>query len=213
MNWLFSYFATVIPEILKNRFEPELNTLLDSDSFVTELEKGDVLLDQGAFITHIPIVIEGRLKVSQLDEDGRELFLYYIDPLESCVMTYTCCDGEAKSKIRAVAETESEVMLIPKESLERLMNFRSWRNFVMMAFRDRFAELIDALNGIAFTQLDERLLKYLKEKAGADKIIQTTHQEIAEDLNSSREVISRLLKQLEAQGKVNLGRNRIELRF
>lgn len=203
----------MIPEILKNRFEPELNTLLDSDSFVTELEKGDVLLDQGAFITHIPIVIEGRLKVSQLDEDGRELFLYYIDPLESCVMTYTCCDGEAKSKIRAVAETESEVMLIPKESLERLMNFRSWRNFVMMAFRDRFAELIDALNGIAFTQLDERLLKYLKEKAGADKIIQTTHQEIAEDLNSSREVISRLLKQLEAQGKVNLGRNRIELRF
>ncbi|MDX5321608.1 MAG: Crp/Fnr family transcriptional regulator [Bacteroidota bacterium] len=203
----------MIPEVLKNRFEPELEELLGKDSHVLDLEKGDVLLDQGAFITHIPIVIDGRLKVSQMDDEGHELFLYYIDPLESCVMTYSCCDDHDRSKIRAVAEGQSEVLMIPKESLERLMGFRSWRNFVMNAFRERFAELIDALNGIAFTQLDDRLIKYLRERAGTGKEIQTTHQEIAEDLNSSREVISRLLKQLESQGKVNLGRNRIELNF
>ncbi|MBI1221980.1 MAG: helix-turn-helix domain-containing protein [Bacteroidetes bacterium] len=205
--------TTQLPEGLSRIFEPELKSLLEEQAHYIEMEKGDVLLDQGAFITHIPIVIDGRLKVSQLDEDGRELFLYYIDPLESCVMTYTCCDGEARSKIRAMAEMQSSVMLLPKESLERLMAFKSWRNFVMNAFRDRFSELIDALNSIAFTQLDERLLKYLKEKAGNGTRIQTTHQEIAEDLNSSREVISRLLKQLESQGKVLLGRNRIDLLF
>ncbi|MHB1279444.1 MAG: Crp/Fnr family transcriptional regulator, partial [Bacteroidia bacterium] len=104
-----------------------------------------------------------------------------------------------------------QVLLIPTEKLEVLMGFRSWRNFVMNAYRDRFVELIDALNSIAFTQLDERLIKYLKEKSAGKKEISITHQEIAEDLNSSREVISRLLKHLETQGKVILGRNRIQL--
>lgn len=201
----------MIPENLRKHFEPGLLEHLDRDSVMVTLDKGDVLLDQGAFITHIPIVFEGRLKISQHDGDGNELFLYFIDPMESCVMTYTCCDGEARSKIRAIAETESQVLLIPKEKLEALMGFRTWRNFVMHAFRDRFAELIDALNSIAFTQLDERLIKYLKEKSAGEKEILITHQEIAEDLNSSREVISRLLKQLETQGKVVLGRNRIRV--
>jgi len=201
----------VIPEQFKRNFEPALQELLDQETSMLQLDKGDVLLDQGAFITHIPIVLEGRLKVSQTNEDGNELFLYFIEPLESCVMTYTCCDGEAKSKIRAVAEIDSKLMLIPKEKLEELMGFRTWRSFMMNAFRERFAELIDVLNSIAFTQLDQRLIKYLKEKAGGEQAVSMTHQAIAEDLNSSREVISRLLKQLELQGKVVLGRNRIEL--
>lgn len=201
----------MIPENFKRNFEPELVELIDRDASMIELNKGDVLLDQGAFVTHIPIVIDGRLKVSQLDEEGHELFLYFIEPMESCVMTYTCCDGETRSKIRAIAEGNSQVLLIPKEKLETLMGFRSWRAFVLKAFRDRFAELIDALNSIAFTQLDERLIKYLKEKAAGNKDISITHQEIAEDLNSSREVISRLLKQLESRGQVILGRNHIQL--
>jgi len=202
----------VIPESFRRNFEPALQELLDQETKLHALSKGEVLLDQGAFITHIPIVLEGRLKVSQTDDEGHELFLYFIEPLESCVMTYTCCDGEAKSKIRAVAEMDSEVMLIPKEKLETLMGFRTWRSFMMNAFRERFAELIDVLNSIAFTQLDQRLIKYLKEKAAGQTSISITHQAIAEDLNSSREVISRLLKQLESQGKVILGRNHIELK-
>lgn len=202
----------MIPESFRRNFEPALQELLDNETFAISLDKGEVLLDQGAFITHIPIVLDGRLKVSQTDDDGHELFLYFIEPLESCVMTYTCCDGETKSKIRAVAETDSEVMMIPKEKLETLMGFRTWRSFMMNAFRERFAELIDVLNSIAFTQLDQRLIKYLKEKAGGQNSISITHQAIAEDLNSSREVISRLLKQLESQGKVSLGRNHIELK-
>lgn len=105
--------------------------LLDKDAVVIDIDKGEVMLDQGAFITHILIVIDGRLKVSQLDGDGNELFLYFVEPLESCVMTYTCSDGEARSKIRAIAEIDSEVLLIPKEKLDVLMGFRSWRNFVM----------------------------------------------------------------------------------
>ncbi|HCS21018.1 MAG TPA: Crp/Fnr family transcriptional regulator [Bacteroidetes bacterium] len=201
----------MIPERLRKNFEPALLELLDKDAVVIDIDKGEVMLDQGAFITHIPIVIDGRLKVSQLDGDGNELFLYFVEPLESCVMTYTCSEGEARSKIRAIAEMDSQVLLIPKEKLEVLMGFRSWRNFVMNAYRDRFVELIDALNSIAFTQLDERLIKYLKEKSAGKKEISITHQEIAEDLNSSREVISRLLKHLETQGKVILGRNRIQL--
>jgi len=202
----------VLPENFRRNFEPALQVLLDQETAIHTLEKGEVLLDQGAFITHIPVVIEGRLKVSQTDDEGHELFLYFIEPLESCVMTYTCCDGEAKSKIRAVAEADSEVMLIPKEKLEMLMGFRTWRSFMMNAFRERFAELIDVLNSIAFTQLDQRLIKYLKDKAAGQTSISITHQAIAEDLNSSREVISRLLKQLESQGKVSLGRNHIELK-
>jgi len=202
----------VIPESFRRNFEPGLQELLDQETKLLALAKGEVLLDQGAFIMHIPIVLEGRLKVSQTDDEGHELFLYFIEPLESCVMTYTCCDGEAKSKIRAVAEVDSDIMLIPKEKLETLMGFRTWRSFMMNAFRERFVELIDVLNSIAFTQLDQRLIKYLKEKAAGQTSISITHQAIAEDLNSSREVISRLLKQLESQGKVSLGRNHIELK-
>ena len=201
----------MIPEKLMRTFEPGLLEFLENESAIVTLEKGELMLDQNAFITHIPIVLNGRLKVSQMDEDGNELFLYFVEEFESCVMTYSCMEGDARSKIKAVAETDSEVLIIPKEKLEQLMQFRTWRSFVMRSYRERFVELIDALNGVAFTQLDERLVKYLKERAGKSTEINITHQEIAEDLNSSREVISRLLKQLESQGKVSLGRNKIQL--
>lgn len=201
----------MIPEKLMNGFEPELLDLLEKNSSIIMLDKGDVILDQGAFVKYIPIVLSGRLKVSQLDEQGHELFLYFVEELESCVMTYSCSEGDLRSKIRAVADADSEVLLIAREKLETLMGFRTWRNFVMRSYRERFAELIDALNGVAFRQLDDRLVKYLSDRASGEKSITITHQQIAEDLNSSREVISRLLKQLEMQGKVALGRNRIEL--
>lgn len=201
----------MIPEKLMRTFEPGLLEFLEAESTIVNLDKGEVMLDQDAFITHIPIVLNGRLKVSQLDDEGNELFLYFVEEFESCVMTYSCMEGEARSKIRAVAEMDSEVLIIAKEKLEQLMQFRSWRAFVMRSYRERFVELIEALNGVAFTQLDDRLVKYLKERAGKSKEIIITHQEIAEDLNSSREVISRLLKQLESQGVLSLGRNRIHL--
>ena len=204
--------STQLPESLGRMFEPLLQEFLEANATYAELEKGQVMLDQGAYITQIPIVLEGRLKVSQLDDEGHELFLYFVDPLESCVMTYACCESDSRSKIRAVAETESRLLLLPKDKMEELLRYPSWRAFVMRSFRARFDELIDTLNGIAFTQLDQRLIKYLREKAAGKKEIHITHQEIAEDLNSSREVISRLLKQLESRGEVKLGRNLISMK-
>lgn len=163
-------------------------------------------------INQIPLVIKGSIKILREDEEGNEIFLYYLEPGHACATSITCCMSGQRSTIRAIAEDDTEYLAIPVQySDEWMLKYKTWKNFVMNTYAERFEELLKAIDQLAFKKMDERLSKYLHDKADLHESceIHISHQEIAYDLNTSREVISRLLKQLERIGSIKLGRNRI----
>ena len=199
------------PEIAERGLQEEIFQVGRMMSFQT----GEVIMDFGSYVRMVPLVVKGSIKVVREDPDGRELFLYYLQPGESCSMSFTCCMMNKKSEIRTVAEEETEVIAIPVRYMDEWMSkYQSWKNFIMRSYDQRLNELIRTIDDIAFKKMDERLLQYLEKKAEAtqSKVINATHQEIAYDMNASREAVSRLLKQLEREGVVKLGRNKIHLR-
>jgi CRP/FNR family transcriptional regulator len=179
-----------------------------------EFSAGEIIMDFGAYVKLIPLIVKGSIKVSREGEDGAELFLYYLLPGESCSMSFTCCMMNKRSEMRTQAEDDTILIAIPIRFMDDWMSrYQSWKNFVMTSYDQRLKELVRTIDEIAFKKMDERLLSYLQKKAELNNssIIQATHQEIAYDLNASREAVSRLLKQLEHDGEVKLGRNKIEL--
>jgi CRP/FNR family transcriptional regulator len=181
---------------------------------VMEFKAGEIIMDFGAYVKLIPLVVEGSIKVSREGDDVGEIFLYYLQPGESCTMSFTCCMMNKRSEIRTEAEEDTVVIAIPIRYMDDWMSrYQSWKNFVMMSYDHRMKELIRTIDEIAFKKMDERLLTYLQKKAQVtgSKMLNATHQEIAYDLNASREAVSRLLKQLEHDGYLKLGRNKITL--
>ncbi len=179
-----------------------------------EVPEGYTLMDIGNTIRGMPLLISGAIKVLREDTNGDELLLYYLEKGDTCSMTMTCCMGDAKSEIRAIAETDAKLIMIPIRKMEEWMSaYKSWRNFVFESYHGRLMEMLQTLDSIAFDRMDMRLIDYLKEKARItnEDIIRNTHQEIAYDLHSSRVVISRLLKKLERMGKIELHRSHIKL--
>ncbi|MBK7410561.1 MAG: Crp/Fnr family transcriptional regulator [Saprospirales bacterium] len=175
---------------------------------------GEVIMEIGSYVRMMPLVVKGSMKVVREDPDGREIFLYYLQAGEACSMSFTCCMMNKKSEIRTVAEDDTELIAIPVRYMDEWMSkYQSWKNFVMRTYDLRMYELVRTIDDIAFKKMDERLLQYLEKKAEATQsnVISVTHQDIAYDLHASREAISRLLKQLEKEGIVKLGRNKIEL--
>lgn len=200
----------VFPDI----HEPEARAAIIAASHLVELRAGEVWMDIGGYIKYIPLVLSGVLKLLREDEEGHEMLLYFVGPGETCAMSLTCCMGDARSSVRVVAEEDAVLLALPVRMMDEWSDrFRSWRSFVMLTYQRRFEELLRTIDGVAFRKLDVRLLDLLRERArnqGADAI-RTTHQELAQELNSSREVVSRLLKRMEHDGLVKLGRQRIEL--
>ncbi len=170
----------------------------------------ETIIREGQFMSSFPLVINGLIRISRSNDDGNELLLYYLKENEVCAMSLTCCMANLRSTVEAVAEEETEVILLPVSLLDKWMcEYPSWKQFVMQTFQNRFRELIDTIDSIAFLKLDERLVKYFSDrhrKSGATTF-SGTHQELALQLNTSREVISRLLKKLEKEGKIELSRN------
>lgn len=198
------------PNIAEKGLQEEIATV----GKLTEFSAGTVIMDVGQYVKLVPLVIEGAIKVSREDEDGHELFLYYLQGGQTCSMSFTCCMMNKKSEIRTIAEENTKMIGIPIRYVDEWMTkYQSWKNFVMQTYDFRMMELVRTIDSIAFHHMDERLLAYLDKKAKAtnSKVINATHQEIAYDLNASREAVSRLLKQLENDGRVKLGRNKIEL--
>lgn len=198
------------PNIAEKGLQEEIATV----GKLTEFSAGTVIMDVGQYVKLVPLVIEGAIKVSREDEDGHELFLYYLQGGQTCSMSFTCCMMNKKSEIRTIAEENTKMIGIPIRYVDEWMTkYQSWKNFVMQTYDFRMMELVRTIDSIAFHHMDERLLAYLDKKAKAtqSKVITATHQEIAYDLNASREAVSRLLKQLENDGRVKLGRNKIEL--
>jgi len=177
-------------------------------------EEGDVFLNENMNIRSIPIVLSGSLKVLRTDEQDREILLYHIHSGESCVMSFLAGLHHEKSKVKAVADEPSELLLIPADKIHSLLKeFPEWLDYIFRLYHKRFEELLEVVNAIAFTKMDDRLLQLLQKKATHSKsrIIAITHEQLASELGTAREVISRLLKQMEEKQLVKLGRNKIEL--
>lgn len=177
------------------------------------LHDGEALMLPGDTIVFVPIVIKGALRIVREDEEGREVFLYHLYPTETCAMAVNCCEGKKESMVKAIAEEETEVLLVPHDLLEKLSTIPEWRDFINSTYSKRFAELMDVIDLIAFNSLDKKILNYLERKRDATGTnhIDITHQQIATELNTHREAVSRLLRTMEKKGMVTLGRNTIEL--
>ena len=195
-------------------FEPNLIDEIAQVATLKDFNEGDVLIDFGDYIKKMPLLISGAIKILREDFDEGELLLYFIEKGDTCAMTMACCIGDAKSEIRAIAETKGQVVMIPVNFMEEwLGKYKSWRNYVFNSYNNRLKEMLSAIDNLAFMNMEERLVSYLSEKSkiNATSEIKNTHQEIAYDLNTSRVVISRLLKALENQGKIKLHRASIEI--
>ena len=203
-----------LTEAYSGIFEPKLiEEIADIDS-ITDFREGDRLIEIGQYIRQMPLLINGAIKILREDRKEGELLLYFLEKGDTCAMTLACCLGDTQSEIRAIAETDGTVAMIPIGKMEEwLGKYKSWRNFVFSSYNKRLTEMLTAIDNLAFMKMDERLLNYLKEKAKVNRsaIIVNTHQEIAYELNTSRVVISRLLKALENEGIIKLNRNTIEL--
>ena len=204
-------------ELLKENypfvFEDSLVDEIVAVSLLRDFKEGDVLIDSGDYIKKMPLLISGAIKILRDDNDEGELLLYFIEKGDTCAMSMVCCLGDSKSEIRAVAETDGVVIMIPVMKMEEwLGKYKSWRNYVFNSYNNRLKEMLSAIDNLAFNNMDKRVLHYLQEKVKINNSnqIHNTHQEIAYDLHTSRVVISRLLKALENEGKINLHRASIE---
>ena len=197
-----------------HQFDHDLLTKIFANSLERHYKKDDIIIDIDQELNYIPLLLEGNIKVLREDNDGHELLLYILESGDTCAMSLTCCMSESKSKIRAVADSDSKLMMIPiKFMFEWFNENKSWRNFILRSYQSRFNELLDTIDTLAFLKMDKRLIKYLSDqvKLKSSTTISTTHQQIAEDLHTSRVVISRLLKQFEEADKIKIGRNKIEV--
>lgn len=179
-----------------------------------KFKEGDVILEEDGYIRSIPIVSKGSLRVMRSDDDGREILLYYIKAGESCIMSFLGGMHHDKSKVRAIVEEDSEILFIPIEKLSVLMrDYPEWLDYIFRLYHKRFEELLEVVNSIAFKKMDERLLNFIQKKCelNQNKILLVTHEQIANELGTARVVVSRLLKQMEDEGLVKLGRNKITL--
>lgn len=205
----------LLGEALPNLTDPKLvDRLIEKGQFST-FEPGETLMKPGQFVKAVPLVLEGSIKIMRMDEDGKELFLYYLETGETCALSLTCCSAARPSEIKAVVEEKVTVLFVPIQVHEQLTDeFKQWKDFVSSTYQHRFQEMLTVLDAVAFKRMDERLMNYIVTKMKQLKTneLHTTHQEVANELGTAREVISRLLKQLEKKKWIELGRNVIYIR-
>ena len=201
-------------EYYKVVFEKELIDEIVKVGTYKRIKENELLLDIGDNFNNIPLMLTGAIKISRENKNGDEIVLYFLERGDTCTITFGSGLQSSKSKVRGVAEKPSEVIFIPIEKLEEWMvKYKSWRSFVIDSYNIRLNEMLEAIDTLAFLKMDQRLFKYLIDKVQIMRSteLNTTHQEIAIDLNTSRVVVSRLLKQLENEGKIKLFRNKIEV--
>ncbi|QBQ40209.1 Crp/Fnr family transcriptional regulator [Sphingobacterium psychroaquaticum] len=205
---------SLIHKTFAGLLEPALIEEIDQVATLKVFQEGDVIVDFGQYVKMMPLLLQGAIKIMRLDETEGELLLYYLEKGETCTMSIACCVGDKKSEIRALAETESTVAMVPNMYLNTwLSKYASWRNFIMNSYAERMNEMLQAVDSLAFSNMEERIESYLVEKAKLldDRILTLTHQQIATELNTSRVVVSRLLKKLENEHKIVLLRNEIRV--
>jgi len=190
-----------------------LNEIRNSGRLI-EVAEGNIIMDLGDTMHHMPILLDGAIKVLREDDEGDELLLYFLETGDTCAMTMSCCMGDRKSKVRTVAERDSKIIMIPLDKMSNwIQDYADWRSFVFDSYSDRLSELLESIDSLAFMNMHERVYKYLKDKmmVNSNSELNVTHREIASDLHTSRVVVSRILKSLEREGRIALHRNRLEV--
>lgn len=207
-----------ISAVLRHYFpslnHPELSEAISEKAVFLTIPAGKILMNTGDHIHLIPLVTKGSIKVTRADAAGHEVLLYYIHPGESCALTLSSALKLEKSRIKAITQQKTEVIGIPSELAYSLgRKYPGWFDFVLNAYANRFQELLDMVDEISFSSLDQRLLKYLRDQSVLlnTLVLHQSHQEIADDLGTARAVVSRLLKQMENQGMIQLLRGRIKI--
>ncbi len=206
-------FSLAPKELIKQfpLFDQELASFISEEAETKTFNQGEVLMRPGQFFKYAMLVVRGRVKLYREGEEGEEFFMYYLEPGNACALSMLCMARSQLSSIMAVAIEETEVVMIPIQHMDNLMkNFPSWYHFVIETYRSRFEEVLNVIDQIAFKNMDQRLEWYLKRQSEVmGPNLNLTHQQIATDINSSREVVSRLLKKLENNGMVVVERNNI----
>ncbi len=195
-------------------FKSSLKNEIQLFGAIKTFAANSVILNENSYVQLIPIVLKGSLRVMRTDEDGREILLYYIQPGESCIMSFLGGIHHEKSKVNAIVEEDAEILFIPvAKAGEWIKEFPEWADFIFRLYHKRFEELLSVVNAVAFQKLDDRILHLLQQKTKLfqSNEIKITHQQLADELGTTREVVSRLVKQMENGGLVKLGRNKIFL--
>jgi CRP/FNR family transcriptional regulator, anaerobic regulatory protein len=203
-----------LKELAPFKSAPQVTEQLQKYGINKSYAEGSVIIQEHNYINSIPIVLSGSIRVMRVDDEGRELLLYYIKAGESCIMSFLSGLHQDTSKIKAIAEEDTELLFVPIEKVSLLIKeFPEWLDYIFKLYHKRFEELLEVVNAVAFKKLDQRLLDFIKNKSslGNTKEIHITHEQIANELGTARVVISRLLKQLEEEGIIQLGRNKITL--
>ena len=205
---------SLLKNYFQSLFEKELIEEMSTIGFLRSFQENDILIELNQTITHMPLLLHGAIRIMRDDDKDGELLLYYLEKGDTCAMTMTCCLGKKSSNIRATAENDGEMVLIPVQKMDEwLAKYPSWRAFVFNSYQDRLDEMLRSIDNLAFNDSKGRLKNYLIEIASVNKSrnVSKTHAEIAYELNTSRVVISRLLKVLEKEKFISQTRNNITI--
>ena len=203
-----------LSEYYADIFEPELIDEIIKVGHFDKVKSGEIMIDIGAEMTHIPLILEGVVKIIRQQKEGDELVLYFLERGDTCAISFVNCINRKRSLFKGVVDQDMEAVFLPVEHIDEwLMKFKSWRSFIIDSYHFRLIEMVESIDSLAFMKMDKRLLKYLNDKVKITRDIdlEITHQEIANDLNTSRVVITRLIKQLHDKGKIYSTRNKIRV--
>ena len=201
---LKDYYSLIFEEAL-------INEIINVGMHRT-IKPNELLIDIGDKMSHVPLILDGAVKIIREDKNGEEIALYFLEKGDTCAISFINCINRTKSMFRGITEKETEGIFVPVEKIDEwLIKYKSWRHFIIDSYHMRLIEMVESIDSLAFMKLDDRLHKYLTDKVKImkDNTLIITHQEIADDINTSRVVVSRLLKVLENEGKIKIRRNRI----
>lgn len=193
--------------------DPKLIAEIEHHGKTRKLTREEVIIRPGEKIVFVPIVIKGSIRVIREDAGGNEVFLYHLYPGQTCAMSLTCCQSGKQSQVKAICEDDCEILQIPVEQIEHWFIYPEWKAYISNNYHNRFEELLGVIDLIAFHHMDKQVMHYLEERSKAlgTRVLEITHQQIADELHAHREAVSRLLRIMEQKGQVKLGRNSVEV--
>ncbi len=203
-----------LDDYFSSMFEDALIDEIVEVGYIDKLKTGELLIDIGENMTHIPLILNGVVKVIRKEKKGDELVLYFLERGDTCAISFVNCLNRSKSLFKAIVEKDAEIIFLPVDKIEPwLIKFKTWRQYIIDSYHYRLIEMVESIDSLAFMKMNERVFKYLNDKVKINKDVnlEITHQEIADDLNTSRVVVTRLLKQLHDEGKIYSSRNKIRV--